>query len=216
MLKAVIFDKDGVLVDTEGVVIDALESVIKKYSNVPLDPNDSKGQRGSSARATFEFVNEKYKLPFSVEESLDKYSEEYRSIIAVKNNLVMDGVIELLDDLKKNNILFGIATNSNRERTDLTMKDLNSYFDVVVTSDDVEIPKPAPEPFLKVSKMLDVSPDSCVVIGDTNNDSLAANAARMKFVFRDHDLGLEISHKPDLVIRSMRDLSAGKLQSLFT
>ncbi len=214
MLKAVIFDKDGVLVDTEEVVIQSIENVVSKYSDIPYDKNDGNILRGATADVTFGLVNKKYKIPFTVEETLKKYHEEYTKLLE-ERDVIFDGVVELLEELKKNNILFGIGTNSSRERTKISLKNLINYFDVIVTPEDVKASKPAPDAFLKVSEMLGVLPEECVVIGDTNNDSLAASEANMKFVFRNHDLDIKIEPKPDLTINSMKELSIEELKKLF-
>ena len=215
MIKAVVFDKDGVLVDTEELIADAIKTLINKYSSIPFDLNDGRNLRGSSAKATFEFLVKKYFLPFTLEEALEKYQEEYEIEIVRKDNLIMDGVVEFLEDLRNNNILYGIGTNSIRARTAISMKGLESYFEVVVTADDIKNPKPAPDVFLKVAEMLGVDPHECVVIGDTNNDSVAARSANMKFIYRDHGLGLVIDPEPDHSINSMREISVEKLKELF-
>jgi len=215
MLKAVVFDKDGVLVDTEELIADAINTLVTKHSSIPFDLNDGRNQRGSSAKATFGFLVKKYNLPFTLEEALEKYQEEYEKEIVKKDNLIMDGVIEFLEELKNNNILYGIGTNSIRARTAMSMKGLEKYFDVVVTADDIQNPKPSPDVFLKVAENLGVEPHECVVIGDTNNDSLAARSANMKFIFRDHGLGIAIEPGPDLSINSMREINVEKLRGLF-
>lgn len=215
MLKAVIFDKDGVLVDTEGIVMQSIENVVKKYSDIPYDRNDGNGLRGSTALVTFELINEKYQIPLNMSQTLQSYHEEYNKLLEKHDDIVFDGVVELLEELRKNNILFGIGTNSRKENTALSLKRIISHFDVVVTPEDVKASKPAPDTFLLVSKKLGVLPENCIVIGDTNNDSLAARSAGMKFVFRDHNLGLEIDPEPDLIIRSLREVSVEKLKSLF-
>lgn len=215
MLKAVIFDKDGVLVDTEGIVLQAIENTVIKHSDIPYDTNDTDGLRGSTAAATFELMNEKYKIPLTIPETLRSYHEEYNKLLNSQDNLVFDGVTDFLEELKEKNILYGIGTNSRKENAMPSLRDIIDYFDVIVTPEDVEVSKPAPDTFLLVSKRLGVMPEECVVIGDTNNDSLAARAANMKFVFRDHDLDLKIEPKPDLVINSMTDINVEKLKKLF-
>lgn len=215
MLKAVIFDKDGVLVDTEGVILQCIEIIINKYSEIPYNDNDGKGLRGSSARETFSLLIEKYKLPFSLDQMLEKYHAEYTKILDSLDNIIFEGVIELLGDLRNNNILFGIGTNSSRERTKLSLKGLEEYFDVIVTAEDVSASKPSPEMFLKVSEKLGIEPNECVVIGDTNNDALAARSAGMKFVFREHGLGISLSTTPDMIIKSMKEVNSSNLKKLF-
>lgn len=215
MLKAVIFDKDGVLVDTEEIVIQSIENVVNKYSDLPYDKNDGNVLRGATADVTFDLINNKYKIPFAVEETLKRYHEEYTKLLEEREDFIFDGVVELLEELKRNNILFGIGTNSSKERTRISLKHLINSFDIIVTPEDVKNSKPAPDIFLAVSKKLGVSTENCVVIGDTNNDSLAARACGMKFVFRNHNLNLEINPQPDLTINSMKELSVEKLRKLF-
>ncbi len=215
-MEAVIFDKDGVLVDTEGIVSEGVARIVKKHSTIPFNMDDVVRLRGSSAAATFAFLKEKYKLSFSVPEILDKYQIEYEEIISTKSDIVMEGAIDFIKELQTQNIPYGIGTNSSRERTQLSLRGIEQYFPVIVTADDILHPKPAPDVFLAVSDKLGVDIEKCIVVGDTNNDALAAQSAGAKFVFFDHNLGLTVEGVVDLRIASMKELSVERLQRLFS
>lgn len=214
MVQAVIFDKDGVLVDTEGIIGEVIKTIIERNSNIPYNLQDNIELRGITAVDTAPILIDKYGLSFSPQEFLQEYSDEYKKRITKDSNIVIDGVEDLLKGLIETGIKIAVGTNSNKERTDISLKQLESYFKVVVVASDVPFPKPAPDVFLEAAQRLGVEPKDCVVIGDTNNDAVGAKKAGMKFIFFDHNVGVVLGIEPDRVIHSMREVSASDIKEM--
>ncbi len=219
-LKAVIFDKDGVLIDTEPGIVAATQKTIEKFGG---DPNwfslESRLWTGGiSARKTFENLIRDNSWSVSLEEVLSDYQNYHIEWLKKNPCKALEGAKELLAELKKNRIKAGIGTGSIRTKSELTLDQsgIRDFINVMVTSEDVSEPKPAPDTFLEAARRLNVSLSECVVVGDSHNDRLGAKAAGMKFVFRTHTYEKQIDNMhPDLVVPSLRDLKVDALKALF-
>lgn len=219
MIKAVIFDKDGVLILTEEIYFRAFRDAVKKYGgNKEFTWEDHYYYIGTPTSETFFAVREKYGLTVSFDEFVEVYRSDYRKIIEEEGIKSVEGVRELLDSLKKENIPFAIGTGSNAKGSEFTLKKggLFEDFDVVITADDVAKGKPNPETFLLAAKKLGVNPSECVVIGDAINDVLAAKSAGMKMIaitdksyIEDRDLA-----SPDLEVKEFKDITIQMIKSL--
>lgn len=204
-LSAVIFDKDGVLLDTETVVRDAMfracadlgyEMVDELHLSLiggARDANDAKLTAHFGAAFPLAAYRERCRIHF----------EDFcRSGVPVK-----PGARELLQFLKERRIPRAVATSTRRDRSEENLKrsGLFGLIDVLVARDDVRFAKPHPESFLKAAELLDVPPSQCLVLEDSYNGIRAAHAARMATIMI-----------PDL-LEPMPDISAlcvGVLHSL--
>ena len=172
-VKAVLFDLDGVLVDS----IDAWCYVF----------NDTLNYFGFKTLSKKEFIKD-FGAP--IESDVKKYFKG-KTIKEVEHNYNLNflerkelvklfpQVINLLKNLKQRKIKIGLITNSTRFITSkiLSYFKLKKYFKVVVTMDDVRRRKPAPDMILQACKMLEVKPENTILIGDTRNDMLAGKRA---------------------------------------
>ncbi len=219
MIKAVIFDKDGVLMLTEEIYFNAFRDAVKKYGgNKEYTWEDHYSYIGTPTTETFFAVRKKYGLTVSFDEFADTYRGIYRKTIEEEGLQSIAGVKELLDSLKKENIPFAIGTGSTAKSTELTLKKtgLLRYFDIAVTADDVAKGKPDPETFILAAKKLGIELHDCVVIGDSINDVLAAKSAGMKMIaitdksyIEDPDLA-----SPDLEVKEFKDITIEMIKSL--
>ena len=217
MLKAVIFDKDGVLVDTETLIIASIDATLHKFgSNRPYNVADRVKHGGMPAQTTFPLLAKEYSLIGEIEEMIRHYQDFYTQLIEEKGVAVFEGVKELLADLQINGIKLGIGTGSPKFRAEMTMADLRPFFEAVITSDQVENPKPAPDTFLLAAEKLGVIPSECVVIGDAKNDANGARDAGMKFIFRSSLAPKDVlEFEPDLTVSKMTELNFEKIKNLF-
>ena len=178
-IDLVIFDLDGTLVDTATDVHICLNMTLEHMGLPTISLESAKQAIGPGPKHFLKYVlGDRAELA-------DDFHKIFRPIYfsrCVDNAEPFDGIIELLQDLRDKDIKTAVATNKAQQGTDAVLKglELESYFDIILSRDDVEKPKPAPDMLLKVYSRLAISPNNVLMLGDTDNDILAANAARVK------------------------------------
>lgn len=176
MIKCVVFDVDGTLIDTGEAIISSLQKVLK----------EDLGQEFSGDELSFAFgipgaVTLKKLGVNDIEDSLGKwikYLNDFSDSIKV-----FDGIDNCLRKIKELNIKTGIVTSKTKEEFESNFIPLGlaDYFDYVVCADDTAKHKPHPEPILKLMEMSGDDPKDLVYIGDTKYDKECAEGAGVKF-----------------------------------
>ncbi len=221
MLKAVIFDMDGVLVDTEPLYDRHRIAYLKRLGH-ELEPDFFDSRRvtfgGLSARSYWKIMIEHLKLPHSIEhlikDSRKDYLEFLLSLPELKPN---PGIKELIDRLLKAKIKLAIGSSASSKRINTFLKIFNfeDRFKVIVCGDDVKQGKPAPDIYLKAAELLSVDPRDCVVIEDAANGVKSAKAAGMKVIgYAGSSHNTQDLSGADLIIKSFSELDIEKLTSL--
>jgi HAD superfamily hydrolase (TIGR01509 family) len=183
MDKAVIFDWDGTLADSRKAVVQSFQKVLGEagcsVSNEFIERRVGIGTKKTIIEA---FRECHMRLHVS---TLEKLAEEKIRIQTELTEIVrlFDGVTELLQALQGKTKI-ALATMSGRKVIDkiLPEKRIETYFDVVVSADDVANPKPDPEVFIASAKKMGVNPEDCVVVEDSVFGVRAAKAAKMKCI----------------------------------
>ncbi len=215
MIKAVIFDMDGVIVDSEPIMDIVLIQFFDEM-NIEFDKNIVKDFRGGSSEAFWGELKRIYSLPGPVEYYVDerlKRTIEYYRKHGIK---LIDNVINLIEEFKNLDLKIALATSAAHERTQVTLDLLNleKYFDVVVTSRFIKNAKPDPEIFLYASNSLNILPDSCMVIEDSGNGIAAAKKAGMFCVGFDQYGDQDLS-KADIVVQDFKENSRKNIFEFF-
>ena len=181
IIKAIIFDMDGVLVDSVESNFKSFNMVLKKY-NVKLNLNESQKYIGRALSNQIEM----WKKDFNIKEEIDpqEFSKEafQYQMKLIRDELKPDeDILNLINSSKDKGIKIAVATSSTKFRAEEILKLLNIYdkLDAFVTKEDVSRHKPAPDTFLKASSLLNINPKNCVVIEDATNGIEAANLAEM-------------------------------------
>jgi len=172
--KAILFDKDGVLIDSLDAEFAAVNKTREHYgiSNLSKDEFLKKcwGTKESKNNNTLGIVSE---------EELEEIAAYYRKIkTELKNNAkLFPNTLAVLKVLKRK-YKIGLVTNSNKSVALRILNDfeIRKYFDVIVGGDETE-PKPAPDPLLKAFAELNIKPQEALFIGDTDTDIRAGKAA---------------------------------------
>ena len=176
-VKAVIFDQDGLMFDTERLSVQAWNAVGKRYG-IHADESFFDYLKGGSRPHTISMMKAAYGEDFPCEQFL-KEKKEYSYRLIEENGLpVKKGLKELLHYLKKNGCKTGIATASSESWTQKNVREagIEDLFDCYTYGNMVSRPKPDPEIFLLTAQRLGEKPEECIVLEDSFNGIEAALA----------------------------------------
>lgn len=178
--RAVIFDMDGVLVDSEPFGFEALRRVMSRYG-LGYSEKENVEFLGRTTLESCRILQSRHGLPDSAETLAGFYLEEMLDQIG-KGPVAMPGVPEVLVRLRAVGYPLALASSAELRviHANLTALALAPLFDAVVSGTQVARGKPAPDVFVAAAERLAVPPEGCLVIEDSRNGLLAAKAAGMR------------------------------------
>ena len=183
MIKAVIFDLDGVLVTTDELHFEAWKTLADKLGINDFTKEDNVRQRGVSRMASLEVVLEKTDRAFSEEEKLALAEEKNEIYVRFLSSLseadVLSGANEFIDYLKSKGIKTAVGSASKNTPLILEKTKLAGKFDAVSCGLDTTKSKPDPEVFLIAANKLGIAPCDCVVVEDSDAGIEAAKTGGM-------------------------------------
>ncbi|NLV36995.1 MAG: HAD family phosphatase [Clostridiaceae bacterium] len=209
MVKAVIFDMDGVIVDSEPIHFESDRMTMKHYGKYITDEELSR-YVGVSNPDMWAELREKYQLEATVEELLETQFSYKKLLIGDRKLEPIDGIRELLEQLKGGEVRIGLASSSSREFIEFMLSNLGlaGYFEVVISGEEVQRGKPFPDIFLKAAQGLGVEPSDCMVIEDSGHGVKAAKRAGMRCVgFVSPNSGKQDLSSADEVVCSIRQIN---------
>jgi HAD superfamily hydrolase (TIGR01549 family) len=175
MFKGIIFDIDGTLTSTNQLIFNSFNFIANKYLNKTFTDEEIISMFGPTEDVILkEWCKEDY------EKARKDYYNDYRSNHRIAK--LYSGIKELLDYLKKKNILLSIFTGKGRQASLITLEELGikDYFDMIVTGDDVNNHKPSSEGIMKFILSYDLNKDEVLMIGDSPGDVRASKEAGVK------------------------------------
>lgn len=177
-IDAVLFDFDGTLADTLPLSFKAFNTVFKTYDNREVTNEELIAMFGPTEEEIIanHFRNEEFILQ-AIMDYYAIYKQGHFDTIEKDQ-----AIIDLLEHLKGKGIRIGVITGKSRRAFQISSEalDLISYFDVVITGDDVVKPKPDPEGIYKALEILGVNKSKTVFIGDSNADIVAGKSAGLR------------------------------------
>jgi len=212
LIKAVIFDLDGVIVESESAHIEAEQQTFLKYG-VRISSDELHKYTGTTAKLMFTELIRKYKLNATFEE-IFRQKETILFKLLEKDAEPTKGVITLLKKLKSKGIKLAIGSSSTKKQIKyvLSKLDIEHLFDSVIGEEDIVRSKPDPEIFLKAAAELDVNPSECLVVEDSELGVEAAKRAHMKCVgYINPNSGDQDLSKADTVTDDFSRLDIGTL-----
>ena len=209
MIDCVIFDLDGVIVDSEQVWDDVREQLVRERTG-RWHEGAQAAMMGMSSTEWSRYMHDELLLPESPEEIntevVRRMLERYRESLPLLDGAV-DAVRRLADEFT-----LGVASSSNRPLIEAVLDgaEIAACFAVVISSEEVARGKPAPDVYLEVAQRLGVEPARCAAVEDSSNGLRAAHAAGMRV------LALPNAHYPpaadalalaDVIVRTAHDLT---------
>src|SRR3954470_5633919 len=214
MPAAVIFDNDGLTLDTEHTWTRAESALYARYgTEFTLDhKREMLGTSGAKSALTMERHLDQ---PGRGDELRVELRELVHAELAGAGVEPMPGAVELIDALRDSGTPIGLATNSGREFATRALRAAGIYehFDAVVSAEDVARPKPAPDVYLAAAAELGAAPEDCVALEDSETGVAAAKAAGMTVIGVPSFPGIELG-AADLVVESLRDAAVWALLGL--
>lgn len=203
-IKAVLFDRDGVLINSEIANVQASFSALRSM-DVEISPNDESIIIGKHPLDYVDSFVAKYGVGH--DEFLQKWSGFYEEMLSQAE--IFDDTIDFLNKVQEHGYRTALVTSADRETTERTLSNfkLLDRFETIVTFDDVTKRKPDPEPYLTACSNLGLAPDDCLVIEDSLPGVLAAKSAKMKCVVRINDFTKNIDFSAaDLVVANVEEV----------
>lgn len=179
-IKAVLFDMDGVIFDTESVYLDAWTKVFNKYGYT-LTRDIYISVMGTGRQNVIKTFLDVYGQGLPILEMYKEKDEILAQAIDGGQVPIKTGCKEILNFLKENEYKVALATSAKKERVAKQLKaaDFEIVFDAIVCGDEVKNSKPDPEIFLKAAENLSMHPENCLVIEDSAAGVKAAHNAKM-------------------------------------
>jgi HAD superfamily hydrolase (TIGR01509 family) len=208
LLKAVIFDMDGVIIDSEPMHARAAILALKKH-NIDISMDYIQTFIGSTTLYMCQKMIDDFKINVTPEILLQNNNEMKAYLLEKEGYTVIPYIVDLMKNLYQNGLKLIIASSSSEDEIKKVMEALNikQYLCGYISGTSVTHPKPAPDIFLEAAKHLDVSPEECIVIEDSCHGITAARAATMTCVgFVNPNSGNQDLSKADLLVEGFDEV----------
>jgi HAD superfamily hydrolase (TIGR01509 family) len=214
---AVIFDMDGVIVDSEQVYQD-IERQMYDDLGIPVTAEEHRQFIGAAERIMWQYMKDKYRMDAETDLLVKEERTRFMSMVDQPGSIpLMPGLLPLLEALAREGIPALVASSSSREIIEkvLRVNEIRHFFTDITGGDDVLHSKPAPDIFLETAGKAGMSADRCLVIEDSENGIKAARSAGMKVIAlfgRDSD-NLDLSEASQ-IIHSFDELNISAISRL--
>ena len=199
MIKGVLFDMDGVLIDATEWHYDALNEALEIFG-FTIDRSDHLTRfNGMTTRKKLQILTEEKGFPKELQDVVSDIKQDRTLRIAAKKCFPTAAHLILLSTLRNRDIKIGVVTNSIRKTSEFMLQyaGIIDFLDVLVTNEDVANPKPDPDGYLLAMSKLGITPSETVVVEDGMHGIVAAKAAGANVVevLNPAEVSLEILEK---------------------
>ncbi|MCX7771590.1 MAG: HAD family phosphatase [Clostridia bacterium] len=216
MIKAVVFDMDGVIIDSEPIHIEIDVQVMRDLGKEPAPSEiyEFIGVRNEEMWAT---LIERHSIPETVEQLLARQKVYKQKRYFDEPLEPIPGIPELVRSIKESGLKIALATSSPKYFAEHVLKSVGiySYFDALMTGDDISKSKPDPEIYIKAAKALDVEPGECVAIEDACLGIKSAKGAGLNCIaFQNPNSGNQDTTQADYVVSSIIEIDVNLIRKV--
>lgn len=208
-MKAFIFDMDGVIIDSEPIHFQ-VDIETMKHLGCNMSKKELEKYVGTTNEYMLTDIKKNYNIKESIEEITDYKMKLTKRKIIESDLEPIEGIKELLVNLKENNIPAAIASSSPIDFINIVVEKfkIRDYFQYIVSGEEVVNGKPAPDIYIKTAKKLGFDPKDCTVIEDSKNGVQAAKSAGMKCIgFANVNSGNQDLSKADIIVDSIKEIN---------
>jgi HAD superfamily hydrolase (TIGR01509 family) len=216
MKRAFIFDMDGVIIDSEPIHFD-VDIRTMSYLGANITQKQLERFVGMTNPEMWAIIKEEYSLAQSVEEIIDYQLPTKLSHLRELDIEPIEGIRELIADLSNHKIPMAIASSSPRLFINEVLKkfQIESYFEYVVSGEEVAQGKPAPDVYLEAARLLGVRPCDCTVLEDSKNGITSAKLAGMKCIgYVNENSGNQDLSAADYIVISIKEIKVHELYDI--
>ncbi|MCF6464977.1 HAD family hydrolase [Clostridium sp. Cult2] len=214
-MKAIIFDMDGVIIDSEPLHFELEKELLEEFGG-KISREEHETFVGTTDYHMWSTYKKQFNLKPSIEEMIEIKKERFVENIH-KINLV-ENFEKFMLNLYKHRYLMALASSNNKKAVDTIVEKFNlyKYMDFYISGEEVIKGKPDPEIFLTVAEKIKIEPSDCLVIEDAQNGVKAAKAAGMKCIgLQNKNSGNQDLSEADLIVTNFNELDIDILKKLF-
>lgn len=205
-MKAVLFDMDGVIIDSEPIHFE-IDVKTMAYYGIDVLPQELEKYVGMTNPEMWRLIKKEYSISQTVDEIISYQLK--KKIHRLRNMDIepIEGITELLFELRKKGIKTAVASSSPRIFIEEVLNKFNlmSCFECIVSGEELERGKPAPDIYIETARALGVTPEECIVIEDSRNGVLSAKEAGMECIgFKNVNSGNQDLSRADWIVNSIK------------
>ena len=205
-MKAVLFDMDGVLLDSEEFICRAGIEMFRE-KGYTVSPEDFKEFTGMGENRYLGGVAEKYRIPFNIDRDKARAYEIYAELVAGRLS-PYDGVPGFIEKCRERGLKMAVASSADPVKIRINLREAaipEKLFQTIVSGLDIAHRKPAPDIFLKAAERLGVDPADCLVIEDAVSGVAAGKAAGAKVLALTTSFPASALSEADWIAGSLQD-----------
>ena len=214
MIKAIIFDMNGVIIDDEHIHEMAFKSTLAKHG-IELDHRTYlEFFAGKTDKFGYENIAEKFDKKLPIDNLLKEKKKIYLEFFP-ENKKYYPGVIKLINILS-NDFVLALTSSSTREEVNLVINKfgINDKFKITISAEDINKGKPNPEPYTITAKKIGLKPEECAVIEDSKSGVISAKAAGC------YCIGITTTHseedlaEADIIVNDFKSINSNLIKKL--